>query len=88
MVVRAQTRRPVVFTTRLQGRTIEGIDLLSILGSECQMKMRRPLCRFVQANGSVTLWAAQFDAVRWQPFRDNSNAERSEPRRKNDLLAA
>ena len=41
VVVRAQTRRTIVFATRLQSRAIEGFDLLAILGRERQVKMRR-----------------------------------------------
>jgi hypothetical protein len=41
VVMRAQTRRAIVIATRLQGRAIESIDLLPILGRERQVKMRR-----------------------------------------------
>ncbi len=34
VVVRAQTRRTIVFATRLQSRAIESFDLLAILASE------------------------------------------------------
>jgi hypothetical protein len=40
VVVRAQTRRTIVFATRLQSRAIESFDLLAILGRERQVKMR------------------------------------------------
>src|SRR5687768_3976404 len=43
VVVRAQTRRTVVFATRRQSRAMERFDLLAILGRERQMKMRRLL---------------------------------------------
>ena len=43
MVVRAQTRRTIVFATRLQSRAIESFDLLAILGRKCQVKRRRLL---------------------------------------------
>ena len=43
VVVRAQTRRTIVFATRLQSRAIESFDLLAILGRERQVKMRRLL---------------------------------------------
>src|SRR5712664_1502007 len=49
VVVRAQTRRTIVFATRLQSRAIEGFDLLAILGRERQVKMRRLLLGLVQA---------------------------------------
>jgi hypothetical protein len=49
VVVRAQTRRTIVFAARLQSRTIEGFDLLAILGRERQVKMRRPFLGLVQA---------------------------------------
>ena len=43
LVVRAQTRRTIVFATRLQGSAIEGFDLPAIFGRERQVKMRRLL---------------------------------------------
>jgi hypothetical protein len=49
VVVRAQTRRTIVFATRLQSRAIESFDLLAILGPERQVKMRRLLLGLVQA---------------------------------------
>jgi hypothetical protein len=47
VVVRAQTRRTIVFATPLQGRTIESFDLLAIFGRERQVKMRRLLLGLV-----------------------------------------
>jgi hypothetical protein len=49
VVVRVQTRRTIVFATRLQSRAIESFDLLAILGRERQVKMRRLLLGLVQA---------------------------------------
>src|SRR6266487_396405 len=49
VVVRTQTRRTIVFPTRLQSRAIETFDLLAILGRERQVKMRRLLLGLVQA---------------------------------------
>ena len=49
MVVRAQTRRTIVFATRLQSRAIESFDLLAILGRERQVKMRRLLLGLADA---------------------------------------
>ena len=46
VVFRAQTRRTIVFATRLQSRAIESIDLLAILGRKCQVKMHRLLLGF------------------------------------------
>ena len=43
VVVRAQTRRAIVFAARLQSRAIESFDLLAILRRERQVKMRRLL---------------------------------------------
>ena len=43
VVVRAQTRRTIVFATRFQSRAIESFDLLAIPGRERQVKMRRLL---------------------------------------------
>ena len=48
-VVAAQTRRTILFATRLQTRAIESFDLPAILGRERQMKMRRLLLVLVQA---------------------------------------
>jgi len=49
VVARAQTRRTIVFATRLQSRAIESFDLPAILGRECQVKVRRLLLGLVQA---------------------------------------
>jgi hypothetical protein len=49
VVVRAQTRRTIVFATRLQSRAIESGDLLAILGRERQVKMRWLLVGLEQA---------------------------------------
>jgi hypothetical protein len=49
VVVRAQTRRTIVFATRLYSRTIKSFDLLAIFGCECQMKMRRLLLGLADA---------------------------------------
>ena len=49
VVVRAQTRRTIVFATRLQSRAIESFDLLAMLGRERQVKMRGLLLGLVQA---------------------------------------
>src|ERR1700676_3816242 len=49
VVVRAQTRRTIVFATRLQSRGIESFALRAILGGERQVKMRRLLLGLVQA---------------------------------------
>src|SRR5206468_232828 len=77
VVVRAQTRRTIVLAARVQSRAIESFDLLAILGRERQMKMRRLLLAFVQAQRSLALWA-ELDTVRWLPLRDYSDAERFE----------
>src|SRR5687767_15361956 len=42
-VLRAQTRRTIVLATRVQSRAIESLDLVSILGRERQVKVRRLL---------------------------------------------
>ena len=49
VVVRSQTRRAIVFATRLQGRAIESFDLPASRGRECQVKMRRLLRGFAHA---------------------------------------
>ena len=63
VVVRAQTRRTIVFATCLQSRAIEGFDLLAILGRECQVKMRRLLHGLEHAQGSLTV-CTKLDTVR------------------------
>src|SRR4026208_1087771 len=49
VVLRAQTRRTIVFATRLQSRAIETFDLLAMVGQHRQVKMRWLLPGFVQA---------------------------------------
>jgi hypothetical protein len=49
VVLRAQTRRTIVFATRFQRRPIECFDLLTILGHERQVKIRRLLLGWEQA---------------------------------------
>ncbi len=49
VVVRAQTRRAIVFATRLQSRAMESFDLPAILGREGQVKMRRLLLGLADA---------------------------------------
>jgi hypothetical protein len=49
VVVRAETRRAIVFATRPQSCAMEGFDLLAIFGLERQVKMRRLLPGLVQA---------------------------------------
>ncbi len=43
VVVRAQSRRAIVFATRLQGQAIESFHLLAILSRKRQVKMCRLL---------------------------------------------
>src|SRR5437868_12954710 len=78
VVVRAQTRRTVVFATRRQSRAIESFDLLAILGRERQVKMCRLLLGLVQAQRNLTLRRAKLDPVRRLPLRDDSYTERLE----------
>src|SRR4029453_2343274 len=61
VVVRAQTRRTIVFATRPQSRAIESFDLLAILRRERQVKMRRLLLGLTHAQRSLTLWWAKLD---------------------------
>src|SRR5215471_3169082 len=77
VVVRAQTRRTIVFATRLQSRAIESFDLLAIRGHERQVKMRWLLLGLVQAQRSLTLRVTKLDTVRG-PLRDNSYPQRLE----------
>jgi len=77
VVVRAQTRRTMVFATRLQSCAIESLDLLAILGRERQVKMRRLLLGFGTGTMKPYPWLAKLDTVR-RPLRDNSYASGSE----------
>src|SRR6516162_9916129 len=43
VVVRTQARLAIVPATRLEGRAMEGFDLLPVLGRESKVKMRRLL---------------------------------------------
>ena len=49
VIVRAQTRRTIVFATRFQSCSIERFDLPAIPGHERQVKMRRLLLGLIQA---------------------------------------
>jgi hypothetical protein len=49
VVFRVQTRRTIIFATRLQSRAIESFDLLAILGTERQVKRRWLLLGLVEA---------------------------------------
>ena len=49
VVLRAQTRRTVVFGAALQGRAMESFDLLAIPGRERQVEMRRLFLGLVHA---------------------------------------
>ena len=76
VVMRAQTRRTVVFATRLQSRAMESFDLLAILGRERQMKMRRLLLGLEHAQRCLALRGTKLDTER--PLQDNDYAERFE----------
>lgn len=62
VIVWTQTRSTVVFATRLQSRAIEGFYLLTTLGHERPVKMRRLLLGLEQAQPAA--WLDQFDTVR------------------------
>src|SRR5262249_60884622 len=74
VVVRAQTRRTIVFATSLHSRAIESFDLLAVLGPERQVKMRRLLLGLVQAQRNLTL-LAKLDTGRPRPLPDHSYTE-------------
>src|SRR5215216_72061 len=82
VVVRVQTRRTIVFATRLQSRAIESFDLLAILGRERQVKMRWLLLGLVQTQLSLTLWA-KLDTVRRRPSETTATPSSSSALRKN-----
>jgi len=75
VVVRAQTRRTIVFATRFQSRAMEGFDLPAILGRERQVEMGRLLLGLEHAERSLAV-RAELDAV--LPLKDNRYAERFE----------
>src|SRR5258705_956274 len=77
VVVRAQTRRTIVFAARLQSCAIESFDLLAILGRERKLKMRRLLLGLVQAQSSPTL-SAKLDTVRRRHLQVNNYPQRVE----------
>ena len=54
-VVRSQSGRAVVLATCIQRRTMEGIDLLAMLGHERQMKMRWLFFGLQQAQGRLAV---------------------------------
>jgi hypothetical protein len=77
VVVGAQTRRTIVIGPRLQRRAMKSFDLLAILDSERQVKMRGLLVGLVQAQRSLSL-RAKLDTVRRRLLRDDSRAQRFE----------
>ena len=87
VVVRAQTGRTIVVATRLQSRAIKRVDLLAILSHEGDVKMRWLFDGLEQTQRSLSL-GAQFDTLRWRPFRASRQTEWSSALRKNALLAA
>jgi hypothetical protein len=76
VVLRAQTRRTIVFTPGLESRAVEVFDLPAILGREGQVEMRRLLLHAADAQRGLTVRAAKLD-TQW-PLRDNGYAERLE----------
>lgn len=72
VVLRADAGRTVVTATRLQRRTMERVDLLSSLGKERQVKMRRLLLGLVQTQGSFAAGFAKLGAVRRPLQRSNA----------------
>ena len=65
VVVRARTRRTVVFATRFQSRAIESFDLQAILGRERQVKTRRLLLGLAMSNSeSATMQRAKRSSSR------------------------
>jgi hypothetical protein len=76
VVLRAQTRRTVVFAPSLKSRAMEVFDLLAILGYERQVEMCCLLFDPADAQRRLAAWAAELDAER--TLRDNSYTERLE----------
>src|SRR5438093_12882213 len=87
VVFRAQTRRTIVFATRLQSRAIESFDLLAILGRERQ----------VRCAGFSSVWYRHNEALPFglsstpyvgAPSETTATPSGSSALRKNALLAA
>ena len=86
VVVRAQTRRTIVFAARLQSRAVEGFDLLAILGRERQVKMRRLLLGYRHKEaGPFGLSSTPYAGG---PSETTATPSGSSALRKNALLAA
>ena len=77
LVVRAQTRRTIVFAASGQRRAIKRVDLLAILSDEGDVKMGWLFDGLKQTQRSRSL-GVQFDTVRRRPFRTRSQAKRFE----------
>src|SRR5512143_3434841 len=75
VIVRTQTRWTIVLASCLQRCSIEGFNLLSILGHEREVKTSPLVLGLEDAQRSVAVWAAKLDTVRRLPFRNDSYAE-------------
>src|SRR5437868_2469848 len=64
VVLRAQTRRTIVFATRLQTGAMESFDLLATPGRERQVEMCRLFLRLEHAQRRLTLPWAKLDTQR------------------------
>jgi len=76
VVLRAKTRRTIVFASRLKSGAVEILDLLAVLGREGQMEMRCLFLHSANAQRGLTIRAAKLDAER--SLRDNSYTQRFE----------
>jgi hypothetical protein len=86
-VVAAQTRRTIVFATRLQTRAIESFDLPAILGRERQEKMGRLLLGWYRHNEALPFGLSSTPYV-GGPSETTATPSGSSALRKNALLAA
>jgi len=62
VVLRAQTRRTIVFAPRFKSCAVEVFDLAAILGRESQVEMRRLLLDSTDAQRRFAAWATKLDA--------------------------
>ena len=72
-VLRTQSGRSVVLPARAKSGAMERVDLMSVLGDECNVQMRGLLFRLVQAQGARARWLTKFSTI-WRPIRDDSHS--------------
>ncbi len=76
VVLGTETRRTIVFATRLERGSMELFHLAAVLGGERQVEMRCLLLDSTEAQRRLAVWAANLNAER--SLGDNGYAERLE----------